>query len=267
YQDDTLDICKDLEKKYTKVKLYQHPNSENRGAGSSKNLGIERSMYPYIAFLDADDYCLPDRFEETEKTFRENDKITAVYEPVGTAFFNDKAKEEFCKWRNISIEEADSFITYMLNEEEGKNFLISLLKGRSGSPHINGITLKKHSLNLKYLFNTKLTLHQDAEFWTRISYYGYFSPVSKAKPIAIRFAHLDNRITKRNFYSIHQKEKILLRWAKQEIKNDPLIYRLILKRYIYSLIQWRLNSASILALSICKIFFTFAIIIHPKSWK
>src|SRR5690349_14845174 len=53
--DNALQICGELVREFSKVKMYQHPNNENRGAGASRNLGIEKSTFPYVAFLDADD--------------------------------------------------------------------------------------------------------------------------------------------------------------------------------------------------------------------
>jgi len=266
FPDGALEICKNLEKKYNKIKVFQHPNGENLGAGASRNLGMKIASCPYIAFLDADDFCLPERFKKTAIAFKQNEAITAVYEPVGTAYLNEEAKRDFCRWRKITKSEAETYLTYVNKEVEGREFLISLLKGNNGSPCTVGITLKKSAIQDMLWFNSSLTLHQDSEFWVRLAYYGYFAPVENATPIGMRYVHLENRISKRSFHSILKKEKVLFNWAKKEI-NDPLIYRLILKRYIYSLFQSKLNSANIFALSICKIFYTFAIIVNPKSWK
>jgi glycosyltransferase involved in cell wall biosynthesis len=60
--DNALDICRQLEQEYEKVKLFQHPNGENRGAGASRNLGLTKAKHSYIVFLDADDELIGDRF-------------------------------------------------------------------------------------------------------------------------------------------------------------------------------------------------------------
>src|SRR5690554_4082261 len=60
--DNALDICRELADKYSKVKLFQHPNGENRGPGASRNLGIMNASFDFISFLDADDWYLPNRF-------------------------------------------------------------------------------------------------------------------------------------------------------------------------------------------------------------
>src|SRR5690606_2223665 len=92
YPDGALEVCKELENKYSIVKLFQHPNGENRGAGASRNLGIENAQFEYISFLDADDYFLPNRFSLTEQLFKKNSAADVVYEPVGTKFENEEAR-------------------------------------------------------------------------------------------------------------------------------------------------------------------------------
>ena len=38
--DNALEVCRELAEKYDRVKLYQHPDKGNHGAGASRNLGI-----------------------------------------------------------------------------------------------------------------------------------------------------------------------------------------------------------------------------------
>ncbi|WP_228442012.1 glycosyltransferase family 2 protein [Chryseobacterium nematophagum] len=66
--DNVLSVCERLRDQYPRVKLFQHADKKNHGAGASRNLGIANASGDFIAFLDADDYYLSNRFD-AEKNF------------------------------------------------------------------------------------------------------------------------------------------------------------------------------------------------------
>jgi glycosyltransferase involved in cell wall biosynthesis len=70
--DGSTDGTKDVVEKYKNVKyIYQ----ENRGQGSSRNVGIENSKGDYLAFLDADDLYASDKIEKQLEILMENHNI------------------------------------------------------------------------------------------------------------------------------------------------------------------------------------------------
>ena len=52
-KDSSLDICKQLAQKDTRVKVF---SKENGGAASARNLGLEKCRGDYVCFVDSDDY-------------------------------------------------------------------------------------------------------------------------------------------------------------------------------------------------------------------
>ena len=90
--DNALALAVSLEQEFDKVKLFQHPDKKNHGAGASRNLGIQKASCEYIAFLDADDYYLPNRFVKDKLVFKTNYNCDGVYSAVGTHFYSQEAK-------------------------------------------------------------------------------------------------------------------------------------------------------------------------------
>ena len=59
--DESLKICNDFKEKDGRVKVFHH---ENHGVSYTRNRGITLSKGDYIAFIDADDYILPQYLEK-----------------------------------------------------------------------------------------------------------------------------------------------------------------------------------------------------------
>ncbi|WP_228459190.1 glycosyltransferase family 2 protein [Chryseobacterium carnipullorum] len=118
--DNALMICRELSLKYDRVKLFQHPDQGNHGAGSSRNLGIEKSSSDFIAFLDADDYFLPNRFD-AERVLFKDPRIEGVFNAIGTEFLTEKGEEDFLS--NIN----DEYLLTVNYPAEGQEVFKGLL--------------------------------------------------------------------------------------------------------------------------------------------
>ena len=92
--DNALEICENLAKQHHRVKLFQHPDRQNHGAGASRNLGIEKASGDFISFLDADDYYLPNRFDSERELFK-NPNVDGVYGAIGVHYYTKKAKDQY----------------------------------------------------------------------------------------------------------------------------------------------------------------------------
>jgi glycosyltransferase involved in cell wall biosynthesis len=62
-----------------RVRYFEHPNHQNYGKTSSRNLGIQHAKGKYIAFLDADDIWLPQKLERQVTILDSNAEIGMVY--------------------------------------------------------------------------------------------------------------------------------------------------------------------------------------------
>lgn len=189
--DNSLTICQDLARRYPDlVELYTHPGRQQLGAGASRNLGIEKAREELIAFLDADDYYLPHRFEYPLELLRKHTNIDYVVSPsqLEHDYLNRKGKYTM-------MSEAANNTTY--------NLFPALLTERHGYFDTNSILIRSQSLKrLSQLFNPTLTLHQDSELWLRIAYKLRGHAENVTLPGSIVRRHSKNRITHRNANSL-----------------------------------------------------------------
>ena len=54
------------------------PQEQNRGLGEAMRIAVENAKYDYVARMDSDDICLPDRFEKQMKCFEEDTELSLV---------------------------------------------------------------------------------------------------------------------------------------------------------------------------------------------
>ncbi|MCU7614258.1 glycosyltransferase [Chryseobacterium sp. GMJ5] len=233
--DHSLEICQRLALENPKIKLYQHPDKGNHGAGATRNLGIEKAESEYIAFLDADDYYLPNRFD-AEKTLFENSSVEGVFGAIGVEYLSEKGKREFQdKFQNITL----TTVNFAAEGEEVFKGLLGLTTHRFGSFfHLNALTVKKSSIvKNKLRFNRDLRVHQDSDFIIKLAYHCYLKSGIIDRAIAVRGVHDDNRITKIKPYSstfYHHNlllQSSLYHWS-QTVKLDTKYSQTIKLNYL-----------------------------------
>ena len=236
--DNSLELCRTLQTEYSKVKLFQHPDQGNHGAGATRNLGLEKASQEFIAFLDADDYYLPNRFEAEKEIFK-NEKIEGVFNAIGTEFYSEKGKEEFQqKFKNTEL-------TTVRKHAEGKDVFYGLLglKNDFGTFfHLNGLTIRQKSIRQNKLkFNEKLRVHQDSDFIIKLAYHCHLKSGNIIEAVAVRGVHDDNRITKIQQYSdLYNQRQFLLwdsvfQWSKDKDLPSKFGNHILLKRRSFEL--------------------------------
>ncbi|KIC64985.1 glycosyltransferase family 2 protein [Chryseobacterium taiwanense] len=231
--DNALEVCQNLEKKYDRVKLHQHPDKGNHGAGASRNLGIEKATGDFIAFLDADDYYLPNRFDAEKKLF-EDQEVDAVYGALGVHYYSEKAKEQYYSLFGDRL-------TTVYRKHSPEDVLPGMLnmKGSFGLFSIDALTLRRKPLleKARPIFKTHLRLHQDTEFLFRSSYYLNFYPGILNEAVAMRGVHESNRITQVDSKKVRPSiTRVMLwkevnNWAENELTVPKDIKRHIKRTY------------------------------------
>ncbi|MCK5346205.1 MAG: glycosyltransferase family 2 protein [Candidatus Heimdallarchaeota archaeon] len=226
-KDNSLEICKILEQKFPIVKLLTHNDNINRGAGASRNLGIKHSIFDYIAFLDADDYYLENRFTIERLLFQEDRSIDGVYGCTGIYYESEKLCEEWICKRGFEI-------TTIKQEVPPEHLFRSILFGLDGWFHTDAITVKKRLFEKTGHFDENLLLHQDTAMWIKMAAVGKLASGEISKPIAIRRVHAGNRITKIDVSDFKSRNLLffeLEKWSKKNINKT--------KQLLVGYIIWR----------------------------
>ncbi len=204
--DKSLEICVDLEMRESRVKLFQHPDQKNHGASASRNLGIEKSKYAYLAFLDADDSFNKNRFEKTKRVFEKHPNADGVYEAVQRVFSNEEAKNNYTNIYN------DQDLIRIADKIPPKQLFESFLIADKGWFHLDGLVIKKTILEKSTWFDETLRQTQDTDFILRLCLIGKLYPGELEKPVSIVNVHGKNRILKRE-KAIHYRYLLFKKWA------------------------------------------------------
>ncbi|MGM0933366.1 MAG: glycosyltransferase family 2 protein [Bacteroidota bacterium] len=217
--DNAFEICKRLENEHEKIHVLQHEKGKNKGAGASRNLGIRRSKFDYIAFLDADDLYLPNRFKVDAEIFCNDNEIDLVFNNSGRVNSKDLSYSsiEFKKIINISQ----------------NNVLLGLLRGELIF-HTNCITLNKKLIHKAGYFKESLKLHQDTHLWYKLAHFGSIYPGNLKEPVALTRDHDERRIYKRNNQSKKDFLKAVLEDFKKFEKVDKRFMKAVINRYLMS---------------------------------
>ena len=209
--DESLAICSQLASEYPLVELFRHRDGCNHGAGSSRNLGIQMSGAPFVAFLDADDYFLPGRFSTAQELLESDTGIDGVYEAIGVHCQDDDSRR---KWS----EKGDGELTTMFQRIPPENLFDALIEYNMGNFTLDGLVVRKSSFWKEDPFINGLRLHQDTAMIIQLAHYAKLVPGRLTEPVAMREVHAGNRSL--STYRINRTRMclwdILFRWSRRE---------------------------------------------------
>ncbi|GAL81806.1 beta-1,3-glucosyltransferase [Algibacter lectus] len=188
-KDDSLKVLQALQKEHKSIKVFQHEKGVNKGRGATRNLGILKATSNYIAFLDADDFYLENRFS-LDKTILKDQAIDGVYNAVGFHFYRDIKPNEQKHFKLNTI-------TKTLKPED---LFDGIVKSKYGFLHLNGITIKRKAFSTIGLMNPELIVTQDTDIIFKMALQCCMLPSNITNPIALRGIHDDNIFNKDEIY-------------------------------------------------------------------
>jgi glycosyltransferase involved in cell wall biosynthesis len=221
--DGGLRVCEKLAQTYPNVRLMRHPDGGNHGVSASRNLGIRNACFPYIAFLDADDFYLPNRFRRTVEVFNSKNGVDGVYEAIN-ATFEDQAAREF--WLSLQMKEIKTVTKYIRPER----LFIELMVGKIGFFSPDGLTVHKRLFSLTGLFDERFQIGEDMNMIVKMAAKGNLYPGSIEIPVSTRRVHKGNRVTyhltdlRRTYENNKKVWEALHEWGKVNLTKDQLLF-------------------------------------------
>lgn len=187
------------------LKIYHHEGRSNKGRSASRNLGLIKATGNYIAFLDADDYFLPNRFANDIKLFKKNVKIDGVYNAVGFHFYRAVTEADLQKNQLYTVNK-------ILKPEA---LFMALLYGKHGHFHINGLTVKRTVFDTIDYFNESLEVMEDTDIFWKMALKCSLFPGILDQALAIRGVHDANVFDQLELYKKKERQlyESLLAWC------------------------------------------------------
>lgn len=211
-KDNSLEVCNEIASGYDLVKIFQHPDGKNLGAGPTRNLGVHMATSDYIAFLDADDKYNHDRFLESISIINDSKSVDGVYE--ATEIIVDS--KEYAESEALKhIQSKDGLITLDSKVFPEKLFDALVIQGK-GFFHLNGLLIKKDCF-LKVGGFADLRLSQDINLIVKLSLMANLYPGNLTKPVAQYILHGFNRAIADKETTVKYRIDMwddLIKWAK-----------------------------------------------------
>jgi hypothetical protein len=208
--DGSLGVCEQLTDELDAVRLLRHPGGANRGAAASRNLGIGASSAGLVAFLDADDFYLPGRFNAAAAMLEAWADIDGVYEAVGTYFQDEAARE---RWRR----DGRRVLTTVRARVPPEELLRAFRQPDLGRFCTDGIVVRKTLFERTGLFDEGLDMSEDTVMWMKMAAVGRLAPGSIDAPVAMRRVHSGNRANRTAMVmGSRRAADALYRWASEQ---------------------------------------------------
>ncbi len=147
-----------------KVFLFSHQGAKNRGASSSRNLGIEKANGDFITFLDSDDVFNPKTLQQQVEAFNRNPEADVVCGTLGYWF--SWAEDRVSKERDFVVDlGVQTDRTY-----DPPTLLIHNLRASGRKPGMGCVAIRKRLTDQIVLFEDDFVyVSEDQLFWAKLS--------------------------------------------------------------------------------------------------
>jgi glycosyltransferase involved in cell wall biosynthesis len=136
------------------VRIVLKPDkSKSQGVSGTRNRGIAVATQPYVAFLDSDDFYLPNHLIRMANVMESNQKLGFVFSRC-LQMKEESGKRLFAPWTRNKLSKRD--IRY-------------LLVSNSNVVHTNTFLFKRSVFESVGVFNESYSNNEDGDMWMRVS--------------------------------------------------------------------------------------------------
>ena len=172
--DNSSKLLRELASSDKRITILSHPNNQNKGRSASRNLGIQAATQPWVAFLDADDYFLSNRFDDIDL----GSQVDGYYGSISS--HNERNIEASGLVTGIRQDVKPELLYQFLTEQPNEYFSIV------------GLTIRREKLLESGLFDEGLDVGEDTDLIWRLSKLIKLHPQNTKEAIAIRRVHQSN---------------------------------------------------------------------------
>jgi len=224
--DGSYEICQRLAQNPI-IQLFTHPGHANKRAGATRNLGIQKATSEFIAFLDADDYYLENRFAKAKEVFQEYPDADGTYDLLGIQYESENSKKLFNRYQNNIV------TSFKLHPKTPPNLLFAYYILGKTAFSLHTVILKRSSFTPELFFTEELYQGQDTDFNLKWVFKKKLYPASIEKEVSIYRIH-DNNTVHKQTEACKYKLLTFKPWV-QEIRNNqwkPEVNRAIIRHLL-----------------------------------
>ncbi len=181
--DNTKDVLNPFMQRIKYIKLEQ-----NKGLPVARNTGIQSARGKYIAFIDADDFWLPEKLQTEIEYFDKQRNAGMVYSKHVNIDENGRVIDADVKKR---LPSGNIFIQ-LFSEQ---NFVIA-----------SSVVVRKNVFETTGLFDEQLVNCQDWDMWLRIAFYFNIAGINKT---LVKYRHNPHSLSK-NRNNVLKYQKIII---------------------------------------------------------
>lgn len=211
--DKTFEALVALQRKYPECLVFKNDN--NRGVSAARNVGLRSVTSDLVAFLDSDDYWLPEKMEF-----------------VLPLFVGRSGGQIVCH----------RFSKYVDQEADSNFYGISFLS-KKGLFFRNCICTSSVVLTnpVPYIFDESLAVCEDLDLWFKLIDYGYSVQYSKKRLVVRRHAGLSKNLLGMHLgtLSVLRRQHKNLSWFEMPILLCAMIFEVF--KFAYRFFRVRLD--------------------------